>query len=89
MKFNHWDLGQQSAGTVVKVMLTGNAANVRVMDSSNFNSFKNGGSARGVGGHYKASPAVLQIPASGHWVLVIDYGGYVGKGTAAVHVLAA
>ena len=89
MNFNHWDLGQQSAGASVHVTLTGNAANVRLMDSSNFHTFRNGGSARGFGGHYKSSPVVLRVPTSGHWVLVVDYGGYAGRGTAAVQVRAA
>lgn len=89
MNFNHWDLGQQSAGARVRITLTGNSANVRLLDSSNFQSFKNGRSARGVGGHYKSSPVVLRIPSMGHWILVVDYGGYAGQGTAAVQVLAA
>lgn len=89
MNINHWDLGQQSTGASVHVKLTGNAANVRLMDSSNFQSFKNGGPARGLGGHYTASPVVLRIPSSGHWILVVDYGGYAGQGTAAVQVRAA
>lgn len=51
MQFNSWDLGQRRAGEVVEINLTGSAANVRLLDTANLNAFKNGRSARGVGGH--------------------------------------
>jgi hypothetical protein len=41
MKFNHYDLGQFKRGQVVEVTLNGNTANVRLMESSNFQSYKN------------------------------------------------
>jgi len=34
MKFNYWDLGQQSTDAIVQVNLRGDAANVRLFDSS-------------------------------------------------------
>lgn len=89
MNYNFWDLGNQSAGTVVRVTLEGNAANVRLMDSSNYRSFQRGEQHRYFGGHYDRSPVVLQVPNSGHWFVVIDYGGYAGSGRAAVQVLSA
>jgi Domain of unknown function (DUF1883) len=67
MNFNYWDLGQQSAGTFVQITLSGDAANVRLLDSANYSAFKAGRSARGVGGYAKRSPVRLQIPNSGHW----------------------
>ena len=36
MNFHYWDLGQQPRGAVVEVRLSGNAANVRLLDRSNF-----------------------------------------------------
>jgi hypothetical protein len=87
MNFNYWDLRQQPAGAIVEVTLQGNAANVRLFDSSNFNSFKAGRRATGFGGHATRSPVRLQVPRSGHWYLVVDYGGYAGRGRAAVQVL--
>jgi hypothetical protein len=87
MDFNYWDLGQQAEGTVVRVTLEGNAANVRLMDYSNYRSFQAGRRHDYYGGHYTASPAVLQVPNGGHWYLVIDYGGLPGRGRAAVQVL--
>ena len=85
--FNYWDLGQLKRGAVVRVTLSGNAANVRLLDSSNYRSFKNGRNARGVGGLVKRSPVDLTVPSSGHWYVVVDYGGHAGSGRAAVEVL--
>jgi hypothetical protein len=87
MDYAHWDLGQQSRGSVVQVSLTGSAANVRLLDSSNFGSFHAGQSHTAVGGHYTRSPAILQVPSSGHWHVVVDYGGLPGRGRASVQVL--
>ncbi|WP_029116871.1 DUF1883 domain-containing protein [Mycobacterium sp. URHB0044] len=89
MNYNYWDLGQQPEGAVVRVELEGNAANVRLLDSSNYRSFSAGREHRFIGGHYKSSPVTLQVPNGGHWYVVVDYGGYQGRGRAAVQVLAA
>ena len=87
---NYWssDLGLVSAGAVVEVALTGNAANVMLLDSSNFSSYESGQSFRYVGGHYTRSPIRLTTPTAGHWYVLIDYGGGAGSGTASVRLLA-
>ncbi len=87
MHYAHSDLGQQSGGAVVHVTLTGDAANVRLLDDSNYRSFRAGQGHRGIGGHFTRSPILLQVPSSGHWHLVIDYGGLPGRGRASVQVL--
>jgi hypothetical protein len=87
MNFNYWDLRQQPAGAIVQVTLQGDTANVRLFDSSNFNTFKAGHRATGSGGHATRSPVRLQVPRSGHWYVVVDYGGYAGRGRATVRVL--
>lgn len=87
MNFNYWDLHQQPAGAIVQVTLQGNAANVRLFDSSNCNAFKAGRRATGYGGHATRSPVRLQVPRGGHWYVVVDYGGFAGRGRAAVQVL--
>jgi hypothetical protein len=89
MDYAHWDLGQQSSGSVVQVNLSGNAANVRLLDSANLQSYRARRSHRAVGGYYTRSPIVLQVPATGHWHVVIDYGGAPGRGRATVQVLPA
>jgi len=87
MQFHYWDLGQRSRGEIVEVHLSGNAANVRLLDSSNYSSFKAGRRHRFVGGNVKRSPVRLQVPHSGHWYLTVDYGGFAGRGRARVEVL--
>jgi Domain of unknown function (DUF1883)/TIR domain len=87
VNFNYWDLGNQPAGAVVQVNLSGNSANVRLFDSSNYAAFKAGRRATGHGGHTTRSPVRLQVPRSGRWYMVVDYGGLPGRGRASVQVL--
>lgn len=49
MQFTKYDLGQLDKGRVVEIILKGNAANVRLMDSSNFNNYRNGRNHRYIG----------------------------------------
>ena len=87
MQFTHYDLGNLSGGEIVEVTLSGNAANVRLMDNSNFQSFRAGRSHRYTGGHATRSPVRLQVPHSGHWYVTIDLGGYAGSVRSGVRVL--
>ena len=86
MKFIHTDLGNRKGGEIVEVNLSGNAANVRLMDSSNFQSYKNGRQHKYYGGHAKRSPVRLKIPRAGHWHVAVDTGGYSGRVNASVRV---
>lgn len=87
MKFNYYDLGQLKRGQVVEVTLSGNAANVRLMDSSNFQSYKNGRQHRYYGGLAKSSPVRLQVPNSGRWYITIDMQGLRGSVRTSVRTL--
>lgn len=87
MQFVKHDLGHRTAGEIVEVILKGNAANVRLMDSSNFQSYRSGRRHRYIGGHAKRSPVRLQIPRSGHWYVAVDMGGYKGKVSSSVRML--
>lgn len=86
MQFIHNDLGQRKKGEIVEITLT-SGANVRLMDNSNFNSYKNGRQHRYAGGLAKRSPVRLQIPSSGHWHVAIDMQGLRGSTKAAVRML--
>lgn len=86
MQYQYYDLGTVSAGKIVKVTL-GYAANARIMDSSNYSSFKAGRSHRFIGGYVKRSPYKATLPKNAHWYVVIDLGGYAGKIKSAVSVL--
>jgi hypothetical protein len=86
-KFIHHDLGNISRGQIVEIELSGNAANVQLLDSSNFNNYKNGRKYRYIGGLAKKSPVRLQIPTSGHWHVAIDMRGLRGTVRSSVRVL--
>lgn len=86
MQFIHNDLGQRKRGEIVEITLT-SGANVRLMDSSNFSSYKNGRRHSYIGGLAKRSPIRLQIPSSGHWHIAVDMQGLRGSTRASVRVL--
>jgi len=86
MKFQYYDLGHRTRGETVVVRLSGNAVNVRLMDSSNFQSYRAGRNHRAVGGLAKSSPIRLGIPHSGHWYVTIDFQGLQGSVRASVEV---
>lgn len=87
MKFIHYDLGYRERGEVVEVSLSGSAANVRLMDSSNFSSYRSGRSHRYHGGLAGRSPIHLQIPNSGNWHVTVDMQGLRGSTNASIRFL--
>ncbi len=86
-QFQYYDLGQCSRGDIVEVTLSGNAANVRLLDSSNFSSYKRGDRHTYHGGLAKQSPVRLGIPHSGHWYVTIDFQGLSGSVRTSVRML--
>lgn len=87
MNFLHHDIGNRNGGEIVVVTLSGNAVNVRLMDSLNFESYRNGRQHHYHGGHVTRSPVRFQIPHAGHWHVAIDFGGYAGNVRSGVQVL--
>ncbi|TBR57725.1 molecular chaperone Tir [Westiellopsis prolifica IICB1] len=87
MKFMYYDLGQCTSGEIVEIILSGSAANVRLMDSSNLNSYKNGRNHKYIGGLAKKSPVRLQIPSSGHWHVAVDMTGLRGNVKSSARLL--
>ncbi|WP_104126288.1 DUF1883 domain-containing protein [Cryobacterium sp. Y57] len=69
---HHWN--RLDKGATVVVTLT-TAANVRLLDSSNFTSYKNGRAHKHFGGLVKTSPFRLTVPRSGSWYLTVDLMG--------------
>jgi hypothetical protein len=49
-QFQQYDMGHLKAGQIVEVTLSGSAANVRLLDSSNLSNYKNGRPHRYYGG---------------------------------------
>jgi len=87
MKFNQYDFGNLQRGQIVEITLSGSAANVQLLDSSNFNNYKNGRRYHYIGGLAKKSPIRLQIPRSGHWYVVVDMRGLKGTVRSSAKVL--
>lgn len=87
MNFIHSDLGNLEKGRVVEIVLSGNAANVQLLDSTNFNYYRNGRQYHYVGGLAKKSPVHLSVPRTGHWHIAIDMRGLRGTVRSSVRVL--
>jgi len=74
-QFVQHDLGHQKRGATAVVHLQGNAANVRLMDQSNFNAYKDGRRHQYLGGLVNRSPFRIVIPRSGRWYVTVDLVG--------------
>lgn len=72
--FNYFDLGSRRRGDVWRVELD-RAANVFLVDSSNYSAFKAGRNFRYRGGLIKRSPHDFVIPSSGRWYIVAHTWG--------------
>ena len=89
MKFNHYNLGHLSSGAVAEISLQGSAANVRLMDTSNFNNYKAGRQHRYYGGLAQASPVRLTVPRAGTWHVTVDMQGLQGTTRSSLRVIPA
>ena len=78
-KYIYSDLGHCDRGEIIEITLSGNAANVRLVDSSNYNAYRQGRRHQYVGGLAKKSPVRLAIPHSGRWYGVVDMQGLGGS----------
>lgn len=86
MQFILHDLGRQKRGAVAVVRLSGNSANVQLMDQSNLQSYKNRKNYRYFGGYATKSPVRLTIPSDGHWYVAVDLGGRKGSVRSGVSI---
>jgi len=89
VKFSHYKLGHVAGGSVVEVSLQGSAANVRLMDQSNFNHYKAGRGHRYHGGLVRKSPFRVQVPRSGAWHVAVDMQGLRGTVRSGIRVIPA
>lgn len=87
MDFIQHDLGYRKGGEIVEIKLSGSAANVRLMDSSNLSSYKSGRQHHYYGGLAKQSPVRLQIPHSGNWYVTVDMQGLRGSVRSSARIL--
>lgn len=86
MNFLQFDIGNCQRGEIVEIALT-SGANVRLMSSSDFSSYRNGRPHRYIGGLARQSPVRLQVPNSGHWYVAVDMQGLRGSTRASVRKL--
>jgi hypothetical protein len=61
-------------GDVIVVQCS-HQCNVLVMDDQNFQAYRQRKKCTYFGGHFKAFPAKIAVPANGHWNTIIDLGG--------------
>ena len=87
MNFTHYNLGYLERGSVVVVTLQGSAANVRLMDTTNFNNYRAGRRHSYHGGLAKSSPVRLPVPSSGNWHVTVDMQGLRGTVRSGVNVV--
>jgi hypothetical protein len=71
--YNYFDLGQCKRGDVWRVELT-RAANVFLVDPTNYSNFKNSRDFRYRGGLIQRSPHDFVIPSPGRWYIVAHLG---------------
>lgn len=87
-RFIHHDLGNLERGRRVLVHLSGNQANVLLLDDSNFRNYKSNRSYRYHGGGLaKSSPVVLVTPRQARWHIVVDLRGLAGRVQSNVEVV--
>ncbi len=87
MKYNYYQLGHRQRGDEVEVTLSGSAANVRLLDSMNYQDYRSGRKHRYYGGLVKRSPTRIPIPHSGTWYVVVDMQGLRGTTRSSVRVI--
>lgn len=87
MNFIHYDLGNLEKGRIAEIILKGNAANVQLLDSTNFSNYKNGRRYNYIGGLATKSPVRLVTTKSEHWHIAIDMRGLRGQVNASARVL--
>lgn len=85
-EYLHTDLGQLRRDSVVVVTLSGNQANIRLLDSGNLSSYRNGRRHNFYGGRATKSPVRIPVPRDGRWHLVVDMEGLGGRASASVAV---
>ena len=86
MDFVHYELANLTPGQTVEITLD-HAANVLLLDKSNFASYQQGKPYKYYGGWITTSPYLLGIPYAGHWHIAINLGGASGNIRTAVRVL--
>jgi Domain of unknown function (DUF1883). len=86
-RFTHYDLKEQRPGTILEITLSA-VNNVRLMNSTNFQRFKEGLDFKYLGGVAKKSPVKMVVPELAHWHLIVDMEGHHGLAESSVKMVA-
>jgi hypothetical protein len=65
----------ESLGTLSVEVDLKYAADVFLVDSTNFRNYENGRKFTYFGGHYTKTPVVITVSGSGRWYLIVQGGG--------------
>lgn len=66
----------ESNGTLSVEVILKNAADVFLVDSSNFQKYKSGRQFKYYGGHYTQTPVRINVSGSGRWYLIVRGSDY-------------
>ena len=72
-------------GTIAEVTLD-RAANVLLLDPTNYDAYQQGQPYRYYGGHATVSPFRMVVPSAGRWHAVVDLGGGPGEVRASLRL---
>jgi hypothetical protein len=86
VNFLRYDWGHRREGDTVIVTLTA-AANVRLLDATNFRNYSEGRAYRYYGGLFRQSPVRIPVPHAGHWHTVVDMQGLSGTSRVTAQIL--
>jgi hypothetical protein len=77
-------------GDTIEVTLSGNAANVLLLDEDNFQNYVQGKPyTYAAGGYARFTPYRIEAPRAGKWHLVVDLAGGAGRVSASTRVISA
>ena len=65
-----------SNGTLSVTVKLKNASNVFLVDSANFQHYKNGARFTCYGGYYNKSPLTITVNGNGRWYLIVENSDY-------------
>jgi hypothetical protein len=74
-------------GDLIRVHLSGSAANVLVMDDLNYAGYQQGKTYNYYGGHYTRTPVIIKPGVYGQLNIVINLGGFAGSVRAVVQIV--
>lgn len=85
MKYTYKD-GNFKKGDIL-IITVDRRVNIYLVDSNNFQRYKNGNSFEYYSSKSASSPYNITVPSTGHWYIVLDLGGGTGILNYSINVL--